>query len=95
MNISARIVNLKANHSVTVTTDGREQSVLIPPNAEGFESGLNGGELLFAALGTCYCNDIYREARKRGIEVVQVDVEVSGRFGSEGQPAQEIMCRAV
>ena len=55
---------------------------------------MNGGELLFLALATCYCNDIYREAAKRKIEVQRVEVEVTGTFGREGEGAKEIRYRA-
>jgi uncharacterized OsmC-like protein len=55
---------------------------------------VNGGELLFLALATCYCNDIYREAAKRGLIVEQVEVEVEGDFGAEGDPAQNVTYRA-
>jgi hypothetical protein len=34
---------------------------------DGGGSSANGGELLCLALATCYCNDVYREAKKRGI----------------------------
>jgi uncharacterized OsmC-like protein len=29
------------------------------------------------ARATCFCNDVYREAAKMGIDVSQVDVECS------------------
>jgi organic hydroperoxide reductase OsmC/OhrA len=57
-------------------------------------SSANGGELLFLSLATCFCNDIYREAGSRGIEVIGVDVEVDGEFGSVGQPARNVSYRA-
>jgi uncharacterized OsmC-like protein len=41
------------------------------------------------ALATCYCNDIYREARKRGVTIDGVDVSVTGQFDGEGA-AQDI-----
>lgn len=94
MNISAKIASQKEEHSVTLKTDEREHSLTISPKADGFGSSANGGELLFLALATCYCNDIYREARKRGIEVEKVQVEVSGEFGGEGVAAQNITYRA-
>jgi uncharacterized OsmC-like protein len=50
--------------------------------------------LLFLALATCYCNDIYREAAKRGLRVESVEVEVEGDFGAEGEPAQNVTYRA-
>jgi uncharacterized OsmC-like protein len=37
-----------------------------------------GGELLFAALATRVCNDLYREAAKRDIAVQNVKVKVTG-----------------
>ena len=42
------------------------------------------GELLFAALATCFCNDLYRGAVKCGIEVQEVKVEVTGTFENPG-----------
>jgi len=94
MNISARVTNQSGRHTTAVQTNGREQSLTIPPKPDGFGSGINGGELLFLALATCYCNDLYREGRKRGIEIAKVEVEVSGEFGAEGAPAKNIRYRA-
>jgi uncharacterized OsmC-like protein len=54
----------------------------------------NGGELLFLALATCYCNDVYREAAKRGIAVERVEVEVEGEFGGVGEPARNVTYHA-
>jgi uncharacterized OsmC-like protein len=48
---------------------------------------------LFAAIATCFCNDLYREAAKRGIDVQEVRVEVAGTFGSPGEPARDISYR--
>jgi len=90
MNISARVENHRDNHAVTLSTNGREHSLSIPCKPEGFGSSVNGGELLFLALATCYCNDLYREARKRNIELHSVRVEVNGEFGSEGEGARNI-----
>jgi uncharacterized OsmC-like protein len=50
--------------------------------------------LLFLALATCYCNDIYREAAGRGIEVEAVEVEVDGQFGGPGEPAANVSYNA-
>lgn len=94
MNISATVANRKGEHSVVLSTNGREHSLVIPPKPEGFGSSANGGELLFLALATCYCNDIYREARKRGIEIESVQVEVNGEFGGEGEPARNVSYQA-
>jgi len=39
---------------------------------------VNGGELLMAGLEICYCNDIYREAAKKKIDIGSVEVEAEG-----------------
>lgn len=94
MKISARVQNREGQHHVTLTTNENLHSIEIPPKPTGFGSSANGGELLFLALATCYCNDIYREAAKRGIRIEQVDVEVEGDFGAEGEPAKKVTYRA-
>ncbi len=94
MNISAKVVNQKHEYTVTLNTAGHERSLNIPPKPEGFGSSVNGGELLFLALATCYCNDLYREAKKRNIVIEQLQVEVSGEFGGEGEGARNISYRA-
>lgn len=94
MKISARVENSRDNHEVTLQTNENVHSINIPPKATGYGSSANGGELLFLALASCYCNDIYREATKRNIKVERVEVTVEGDFGAEGEPAQNVMYRA-
>lgn len=90
MKISACVVNQPDSHKVTLCTNGREHALAVEPKAEGRGSSANGGELLFLALATCYCNDLFREAKKRGIELGRVEVSVEGEFGAEGKPAHNI-----
>ncbi|MBS1804325.1 MAG: OsmC family protein [Acidobacteria bacterium] len=90
MKISAIVENRRDNHAVTLATNGREHSLVITPKSEGLGSSTNGGELLFLALATCYCNDLYREARKRNIDMISIRVEVAGEFGAEGEGASNI-----
>jgi len=71
-------------------TDGKGHSLDIPPKASGFGSSASGGEVLFLALATCSCDDLYREAARRGIEVR----EVEGNFGAPGAPATDLTYRA-
>ena len=66
MRISARVQNRGYNHQVMLETNGKAHSLAVPPKSTGFGSGVNGGEFLFLALATCYCNDLYREAAKLG-----------------------------
>ena len=94
MKISAHVRNSQGAHTVTLATDEKIHTIPIPPRESGFGSSANGGELLFLALATCYCNDIYREAAKRGIEVQRVEVDVEGEFGAEGEPAKNVTYRA-
>lgn len=74
MEISARIRNAPDSHSVCVSTAGRAQALLVSGKPEGRGSSVNGGELLMAALATCYCNDLYREADRIGIEIAEKGV---------------------
>jgi organic hydroperoxide reductase OsmC/OhrA len=93
MKIAARVSNTSSGHTVEVETEGRKQSIAIAPKSVGMGSSVNGGELLFAALATCFCNDLYREAAKHGIEVQEVTVEVNGTFRNPGEPARDISYR--
>ncbi len=94
MKISARVENREGQHQVTLSTNDNVHVLTIAPKVTGFGSSVNGGELLFLALATCYCNDVYREAAKRDIRVEAVEVEVSGDFGAEGEPASNVRYRA-
>jgi uncharacterized OsmC-like protein len=93
MNIRARVSNTPIDHMVEVTTEGTSQRLAILPKAVGRGSSVNGGELLFAALATCFCNDLHREAAKRRVVIDRVDVEVTGSFGGPGEPAHDITYR--
>lgn len=94
MKIIAKVENSKNSHQVTLQTNDSAHSVVIPPKRTGFGSSANGGELLFLALATCYCNDIYREAARRNIKVERVEVIVEGEFGAEGEAAKHVIYRA-
>lgn len=93
MKISARVDSNRKNHNVILKTNDYSHSLTIPPKSNGQGSGVNGGELLFLALATCYCNDIYREAKKRNIIIDSVEVEVEGEFDTEGKPAKNVFYR--
>ena len=90
MKFSASIQNDSSHHQITLKVGEKEQGLLIAPRVTG-GSSVSGGELLFLALATCFCNDIYREAAKRNIKVEKVDVEVNGDFEAEGKPASNIV----
>jgi organic hydroperoxide reductase OsmC/OhrA len=88
--ITAHIRNREGEHEVLLSTGGVERGLTIPPRPSGFGSSVNGGELLFLALATCYCNDIHREAAKRGIEIMSLEVDVEGEFHAEGEAASQV-----
>lgn len=94
MKITARVDNSQGQHHITLTTNDNSHSIVIPPKSTGSGSSANGGELLFLALATCYCNDVYREAAKRNIQVERVEVEVDGNFGAAGEPAKNVTYKA-
>jgi organic hydroperoxide reductase OsmC/OhrA len=94
MKVTARVRNERGSHEITLATNGKPHTIRIPPNDSGLGSKANGGELLFLALATCYCNDIYREAASRQVQVNLVEVEVSGEFGGPGEPARNVTYRA-
>ncbi len=93
MKISAQVRNRAGSHEIEVKTNDTPHPLVIAPKASGQGSSVNGGEPLFLALATCCCNDIYREAARRGIKVEQVEVEVDSDFGAEGEPARNVTYR--
>jgi len=86
MKIKATLHNELNRNDVVVETDGQAKSIMIPSRTSGYGSSVNGAELLATALATCFCNDIYREAARRQIEIEEVSVEVTCEFGGPGEP---------
>jgi uncharacterized OsmC-like protein len=93
MKYSASLSNEPGAHRISLKVGEREQTIPIEAREMG-GSSVTGGELLFLALATCYCNDIYREATARGISVTGVEVSVEGDFEAAGMPASNIVYRA-
>ncbi len=67
MNIIARLNNHSNIHSVTVETNGVMRELSIPVKRIGFRLGGERWWLLCLALATYFCNDLYREALKKGL----------------------------
>lgn len=89
---TAKIQNQENQHSVSLQTGNHVYSIEIAPKAGGFGSKMNGGEALVLAIATCYCNDIYREAKQLGITVHQVNIDVDGHFdGQAGHIIEDIV----
>ena len=90
MKISATLESTLNKNRITVETNGNQKPLNIPGKENGQGSSINGGELLFLALATCFCNDLYREASRRELILQSVTVSVKGDFGKEGEPASNI-----
>jgi putative redox protein len=67
----------------TTTAVGAAGDLSLVVGAGG--QGFNGGQLLYLAVAGCVSNDLYREARRRGITLTRVEVIVRGDF--TGDPA--------
>lgn len=94
MEISAHIRNDSKGHEVQLRTAGTAQRLAVSAKASGLGSGVNGGEFLMAALATCYCNDLYREAARLGIAVTGCEVVASAQFNGVGLAAQSVVYSA-
>ncbi len=94
MTTTAKVENHRDHHTVIVQTNNTAQPLTIPPKSTGLGSAVNGGELLCLALATCFCNDLYREAQKRNIQLTKVAVEAAAEFGAEGEAGYNIRYRA-
>ena len=94
MEISAHLRNGPDGHSLVVSTDGTPRPLVVSARASGQGSAVNGGELLMAALATCYCNDLYREAARLGVAVIGCEVRAHGRFDGVGLPATDVIYAA-
>src|SRR5690348_6395712 len=90
MEISARIRSAPDGHALQVSSAGRVQSLPVSGKSEGRGSSVNGGELLMAAVATCYCNDLYREADRLGIGISACEVTATARFDGVGLAATSI-----
>ena len=91
MKIAASLSHMPPlQQTITVATNQQEQTISIPAKPNGKGSAVNGGELLMLAIATCTCNDLYREAEARAIQLDAVSVTVNGEFGEAGEPASVI-----
>lgn len=84
--VSATVKSSLDHHEIVVKTNENEKVMQISTRSSGHESTITGGELLMLSLATCYCNDLYREASKRNLQIAGVEVIVNGEFGAEGEP---------
>ena len=91
--MAAMTVHVRSAHegSFSVGWSGQHSLVIDRgPDDGGQGMGFNGGQLLLLALGSCYANDVFREADKRGMTVIGVRVVVQCEWGGEPARAQNI-----
>ena len=89
MKVSATLKSNFNQHVVLLNTDGQDKTMQIAVSSTGYGSSINGGELLMVSLATCFCNDLYREAGKRKIQLSGIEVIVDGEFPAEGKPGRD------
>lgn len=90
MEISATVVSSPGSHHVTVRTGNAEHQLSVAPRSTGGGSATNGGEFLVLALATCYCNDLFREAARLGLQLEEVQVQAFAEFAGIGLAASNV-----
>lgn len=94
MEISATVISTPGRHHVVVRTGSTEHALDVAPKGTGGGSATNGGEFLMLALATCYCNDLYREAARLGVQLEEVRVQADCEFAGVGLAASDVRYRA-
>ena len=77
MKLTGHVTSSSARHEVKLSTGDVTQLLSVPPKPDGAGSAINGGEFLMLALATCFCNDLYREAKRLGIPLDGLEVEAT------------------
>lgn len=90
MEISATVVSSPGSHHVAVRTGNAEHQLSVAPRSTGGGSATNGGEFLVLALATCYCNDLFREAARLGLQLEEVQVQAFAEFAGIGLAASNV-----
>ena len=90
MEISATVVSSPGSHRVAVRTGNAEHQLSVAPKSTGGGLATNGGEFLMLALATCYCNDLYREATRLGVQLEEVQVQAFAEFAGIGLAASQV-----
>ena len=94
MLFKGHVHNSGAEHAAELSIGDKRTVMPIAARASGHGPSVSGGELLMLALATCYCNDVYREAARMGIEVADIDVQCSAEFAAEGAAASDVVYSA-
>lgn len=78
--VRATAGTLRASDGVVLDHAWTEQGVVAAPAS-------NGAQVLHLSVALCILNDTYREARRLGIEVSGIAVEVDGGFDDDWRSA--------
>lgn len=92
MKVSATVKSSVDHHEIVVKTNEKEKVMQLSARSSGHESSITGSELLMLSLATCFCDEIYREAGKRNLQISGVEVIVNGEFGAEGEQGTHFTC---
>ncbi|MGE5449572.1 MAG: OsmC family protein [Bacteroidales bacterium] len=92
MKVSATVKSSVDHHEIVVKTNGNEKVMQLSARSSGHESSISGGELLMLSMATCFCDEFYREAIKRNLQISGVEIIVNGEFGAEGEPGTNFTC---
>jgi uncharacterized OsmC-like protein len=90
LEVSATVVSSPGSHRVAVRTGSAEHQLSVAPKSTGVGSATTGGEFLLLALATCYCNDLYREAARLGLQIEEVQVQAFAEFAGIGVAASNV-----
>ncbi len=90
MQVRATLSNTVTEHTLVTSAGSDENPLAIDAKTGARGSAVNGGELLCAAVATCFCNDLFREAGAFDLEVIDITVRVRAEFGGPGDPARHI-----
>ena len=83
IHINSSVTHSSDQNIIELQTNGNSHQLLISNKPDGKGLNTNGGEILFLSIAICYTNDIYREAKKLDMEVIDVQIAVSGDFNSK------------
>jgi uncharacterized OsmC-like protein len=86
-------VHVRSAHegSFSVGWTGQHSLVIDRSPADGGTGlGFSGGQLLLLAIGACYANDLFREAERRGMELLGVRVVVECDWAGDPVRAQNV-----
>ncbi|NUZ05357.1 OsmC family protein [Piscinibacter koreensis] len=94
MKITATLRNSGQAHAAAVCTEGNVQEHRRSGPGAWRRVRRQRRRVSDAGLATCYCNDLYREARRLGLQVHSVEVEASADFLGVGLAASNVRYRA-